>query len=203
MDTVACIRIVDDDKSLRNALSRQLHLHGYETELYASAGEFMLKKQSDAPGCMMLDIRMPGPSGLELQEVLRTSAHPLPVIILTGHGDIPSTVRALKAGAVDFLTKPIDSEDLLAAIGNAIALDRQQRLEREKRSELQNRYDSLTDRERQVLERVAEGMLNKQIAFDLGTSERTVKAHRSQVMGKMQARSLAELVKVSEHLKKA
>jgi len=116
MGTVACIRIVDDDESLRNALSRLLRLHGYETEVFASAGEFLMKKNSNSPGCMLLDIRMPGPSGLELQEALRIEANSLPVVFLTGRGDIPTTVRALKAGALDFLTKPVKTEELLAAV---------------------------------------------------------------------------------------
>lgn len=194
------IHVIDDDESVRKAVTRLLRAAGHEVCSYASAGEFMLGWQADSPGCIVLDVRMPGPSGLDLQEAFGKLDNPLPIIFLTGHGDIPMSVRAVKAGAVDFLTKPVQREALLAAIENALAQDAQNRSARQGQNALQACHASLSEREREVFNLVVAGKLNKQIATELGASERTVKAHRARVMEKMQVSSLAELVRVAEHL---
>jgi FixJ family two-component response regulator len=195
------IHVVDDDDSVRVALTRLLRAKGYETRAYKSAGEFLMETRADAPGCVVLDVRMPGPSGLDLHEALVKDENPLPVIFLTGHGDIPTSVRAMRAGAVDFLTKPVRRETLMGAIDSALSRNRTQRLAAEQRRVLRERYERLTARERQVFARVTEGKLNKQIAAELGTSERTIKAHRAQVMDKMSAGSIAELVRDADQLR--
>ncbi len=195
------VHVVDDDDSMRTAVVRLLQAAGYQARGYGSAGEFLLgRSDRDAPGCAVLDVRMPGPSGLDLQEALARFDVPLPIVFLTGHGDIPMSVRAIKAGAVDFLTKPVSREVLLGAVRSAIARDAETRAAREVLRVLRARYESLTPREREVFTGVVAGRLNKQIAADLGTAERTIKAHRAQVMEKMQVASVAELVQAADQL---
>ena len=194
------IHVVDDDDSLRTALARLLRAAGYEVRSYSSAGEFLLAWPANAPGCLVLDVRMPGPSGLELQEVFGQRNDTIPIIFLTGHGDIPMSVRAMKAGAIDFLTKPVQRQVLLDAVRNALSRDGESRKAREQDGALRALFEALTPRERAVFALVAAGKANKQIAADLGTSERTVKAHRAQAMRKMQVASLAELVHMADQL---
>jgi FixJ family two-component response regulator len=191
---------VDDDDSLRAALTRLLRAAGYDVRGYPSAGAFLLAGQGDTPGCVVLDVCMPGPSGLDLQEAFGKMTDPLPIVFLTGQGDIPMSVRAMKAGAVDFLTKPVERQALLTAVQNALARDRESRGARDRDAALRARYETLTPRERAVFTLVAAGKLNKQIATELGASERTVKAHRARVMEKMQATSLADLVHLADQL---
>ena len=195
------IHVVDDDEPFQEAITTLLRAAGYEVRTYATAGHFLLATEVDRPGCILLDIQMPGPSGLELQKSLTIQANHLPVIFLTGHGDIPSSVRAIKSGAVDFLTKPMQKEVLLAAVQNALSLDMERRVVREQLNHCRARYAELTERERQVFDGVVAGKLNKQIADELGTAERTVKAHRAQVMDKMKVQSVADLVRVAEQLR--
>jgi FixJ family two-component response regulator len=195
------IHVVDDDEPFQEAITTLLRAAGYEVRTYATAGHFLLATEVDRPGCILLDIQMPGPSGLELQKSLTVQANHLPVIFLTGHGDIPSSVRAIKSGAVDFLTKPVQKEVLLAAVQNALSLDIERRVVREQLNHWRARYAELTERERQVFDGVVAGKLNKQIADELGTAERTVKAHRAQVMDKMKVQSVADLVRVAEQLR--
>jgi FixJ family two-component response regulator len=173
------IHVVDDDDSLRTAVIRLLRAAGYEVRGYPSAGAFLLARPAGTPGCVVLDVRMPGPSGLDLQEAFSERDDALPIIFLTGHGDIPMSVRAMKAGAVDFLTKPVQRDALLTAVKNALARDAEARKAREEVGELRSRYESLTASERAVFALVVVGKLNKQIAAELGTAERTVKAHRA------------------------
>ena len=201
MTSQAVIHLVDDDESLRSALQRLLSAAGYRVRTYASAGDFLLEPPADAPGCLLLDLRMPGPSGLDLQEALKRHGVRLPVIFLTGHGDLPTGVRAMKAGAVDFLTKPVERETLFAAVAHAIEVDAAQRATRSNYSDLQGRYALLTVRERAVLEGVVAGKLNKQIAGDLRVAERTVKAQRAQVMAKLGATNAAELGRIAAQLR--
>jgi FixJ family two-component response regulator len=198
----ATVYLVDDDDSLRTALSRLLRAAGYEVRAFASAGEFLLAEPAEGPACLVLDVRMPGPSGLELQEALEArQAQPLPIVFLTGHGDIPMSVRAVQAGAVDFLTKPVKRETLLGAVAVAIGRHIERRQAAASLGEIQARFESLTPREREVFTRVVAGSLNKQIAADTGCSIRTVKVHRSRVMQKMQAASVADLVRMAEALR--
>ena len=194
------IHIVDDDESLRGALQRLLSAAGYRTKTYASAGEFLLEPPGDAPGCLLLDLRLPGPSGLDLQEALARHGIGLPVVFLTGHGDLATGVRAMKAGAVDFLTKPVEREPLFAAVARALELDAAQRAARGAERELRARFAQLTSREREVFELVVAGRLNKQIASQLGIAERTVKAQRAQVMAKLGAANAAELGRIAAQL---
>jgi RNA polymerase sigma factor (sigma-70 family) len=194
------VHVVDDDDSFRTAVTRLLRAAGYEVRSHPSAGDFLLALPVNTPGCVVLDVRMPGPSGLDLQEAFVKLHEALPVIFLTGHGDIPMTVRAMKAGAVDFLTKPVQRQVLLNAVRNALARDRESRRDREEDDTLRARLKTLTPREHSVFTLVAAGKANKEIAAELGTSERTVKAHRAQVMAKMQATSLAELVHIADQL---
>jgi FixJ family two-component response regulator len=195
------VRVVDDDDSVRTGMVRLLRAAGYEAVGYRSAGDFLLGDPSgEAPGCIVLDVRMPGPSGLELQEALAQRGVSLPIIFLTGHGDIPMSVRAMKAGAIDFLTKPISRKTLLDAVQTALARDAEQQLASARVLELRARYDTLTPREREVFSGVTAGKLNKQIAAELGTAERTIKAHRAQVMEKMRVTSVADLVHVAGQL---
>jgi FixJ family two-component response regulator len=194
------VHVVDDDRAVRTALTRLFRGVGFEVRTYASAGEFLLTPPPDAPGCLVLDVSMPGPSGLDLQEALAKLRAPLPIVFLTGQGDIPMSVRAMKGGAVDFLTKPVKREALLNAVRSAVARDARQRTALERTRVLSWRYNTLTPREREVFVHVVTGKLNKQIAAELGTTERTVKAHRAQVMHKMRVSSLAELVYTAAQL---
>jgi FixJ family two-component response regulator len=195
----AVVHVVDDDKGMLSALSTLLKAAGYEVRTYASAGDFLLARP-ESPGCVILDVRMPGQSGLDMQEVLAAAEAPLPVVFLTAHGDIPMSVRAVRAGAVDFLTKPVKRATLLAAVDTALARDAEHHAEREELRALRSRYDRLTAREREVLALVVTGHLNKQTAGALGIAERTVKVHRVRVMEKMQVASLAELVHLAGRL---
>jgi FixJ family two-component response regulator len=194
------IHVVDDDDSLRTAVMRLLRVAGYEVRGYPSAGEFLLARPGKQPGCVVLDVRMPGHSGLDLQVALGEQDDALPLIFLTGHGDIPMSVRAMKAGAVDFLTKPVKRETLLNAVQNALARDAANRTARASMDALRSHYENLTPRERAVFAFVVAGRPNKQIATELGISERTVKTHRAQVMEKMSVASLAELIHVADQL---
>ncbi|WP_439400797.1 response regulator transcription factor [Bradyrhizobium sp. DASA03068] len=195
------VHVVDDDASFRTAIERRLKLAGYEVATYASALE-LLDSLSDEEqvGCILLDVRIPGLSGPDLQARLVASGSMLPIIFLTGHADTPTTVRAIKAGAEDFLTKPVSSEQLLDAIERALASQRTARAQASRLDLLRRHLAALTQRERQVFDLIVRGRINKQIAHELGTTERTVKAHRHQVMEKMQVRSLAELVSIAERL---
>ena len=200
MTLAPVVHVVDDDASVRTALLRLLGAAGYATRGYASAGEFLTGSWRQAPGCIVLDVCLPGPSGLELQDALGREASPLPIVFLTGRADIPMSVRAMKVGAVDFLTKPVRKEALLGAVKTALTRDADERAQRELLACIQARHEQLTPREKEVLAHVARGKLNKQIASELGTSLRTVKAHRGQVMKKMQVASVAELVRVFDLL---
>jgi len=202
MNAPAVVHLVDDDDSLRGALQRLLAAAGYRVQAYGSAGEFLLAPPADDPGCLLLDLRMPGPSGLELQEALERHGIRLPVVFLTGHGDLSTGVRAMKAGAVDFLTKPVEREALLAAIEQALETDAAQRAARAADTQLQTRFAQLTAREREVLDLVVAGRLNKQIADTLGIAERTVKAQRAQVMAKLGAANAAELGRIAAQLRR-
>ncbi len=197
------VHVVDDDDSLRLAVSRLLRAAGYEVLAYASSGEFLLSHQPGLRGCLLLDVRMPGPNGMDLHDALQRQGSSLPVIFLTGHGDIPMSVRAMKAGAVDFLIKPVKRENLLRAVKSALARESEAFANSELLQACRRNFATLTEREREVFVRVAEGHLNKNIAADLGTAERTVKAHRAQVMRKMQAASIADLVRAADLLKTA
>lgn len=193
--------VVDDDASVRKGLERLLKSAGFRPEGFASAEEFLdCWEQDPAPGCVLLDIQMPGLDGLQLQQKLQACAVPIPIIFITGHGDIPSSVSAMKAGAVDFLPKPIHDEDLLRAVREAIQQDRKERTERAERDAVAERFQTLTPREREVMALVVRGMLNKQIAFSLGASEKTVKIHRGRVMEKMKVSSVADLVRAAEKI---
>jgi FixJ family two-component response regulator len=196
----ATVFVVDDDESIREALKDLLESVGLRVETFASAPEFLQSRHSDVPSCLVLDIRLPGLSGLDLQREMADANIHTPIIFLTGHGDIPMTVRAMKAGAVEFLTKPFRDQDLLDAIQEALGLDRAARQEQAQANELRSRFDSLTPRENEVFALVVTGLLNKQIALQLGTSEVTIKQHRHQVMQKMHADSFAELIRMAEKL---
>jgi FixJ family two-component response regulator len=192
--------VVDDDESMRRSLETLLRSVGHDVHLFSSAHEFMHTERPDAPSCLVLDVRLPGMSGITFQQELAKAGVVVPVIFITGHGDVPMTVRAMKAGAVEFLTKPFDDQVLLDAIHTAIERDRTRRHDGAKLAELQARYRGLTERERQVMRFVVAGRVNKQIAAELGLSLVTVKVHRGQVMRKMLARSVAELVRMADRL---
>src|SRR5262249_55151322 len=183
----------DDDDAFRTAVARLLRASGYEVKVYRSAGDFLLER-AQSPGCVLLDVRMPGPSGLELQEALAKDGDALPVIFMTGHGDIKQSVRAMRQGAADFLTKPVERKVLLAAVSEALARQNAESAMARRRREVAERFAKLTPREQEVFELVVAGRLNKQIASALGTSERTIKARRSKIMEKMEVESVAELV---------
>ena len=194
------IDVVDDDDSFRSSVARVLEAAGYEVRAYASAGDYLVRPPDDPAGCLLLDLMMPGPSGLELQEALARSEAAPPVVFLSGRGDVKTGAQAMKRGAVDFLTKPVGKDDLLSAVESAIARGARQRAARSKEAEARALYDSLGERERAVLAGVVRGRLNKQIASELGTSERTVKAYRARVLEKMHAESVADLVRSAELL---
>ena len=196
----AIVFVVDDDPSVRSAIKRLIGSIGLQTELFASAQEFLASKLPNVPGCLVLDVRLPGISGLNLQRQLVEANVQIPIIFITAHGDVPMTVRAMKAGAVEFLTKPFHDQDLLDAIQLALERDRGRRQQEAELTVLQKRFESLSPREREVVAMVVSGMLNKQIATQIGTAENTVKIHRSRAMEKMQANSLADLVKMIQRL---
>ena len=198
--TQPLIHVVDDDASFRAAVTRLLRAAKYEVRGYASASEFLDSRPCASPGCVLLDLRMPGLSGFDLQQSLAQMEEPLPIIFLSGHGDIPASVRAMKAGAVDFLTKPVRRDALLRAIHTALERNAAEKKARATLCELRSRYEILTAREREVLAHVVGGKLNKQIAFDLGTSERTIKAHRASIMCKLRVQSAAELGRLAQEL---
>jgi FixJ family two-component response regulator len=192
--------VVDDDASVRGALARLLHSAGYQTETFASAEGFLAQSRFDAPGCILLDVRMPGLNGLELQEALAAADRQLPIVFITGHGDVPMSVRAMKAGAEDFLPKPFDDEELLKAVAQALNKSQREQNERTEAAEIRGRLSSLTPREREVLCHVVAGQLNKQIAVDLSIAEKTIKVHRARVMEKMGASSIAGLVAMAARI---
>ena len=196
----ATVFIVDDDQSVRTALARLTRSASLHAETFASAKEFLEREHPDGPGCMVLDLSMPGSTGLELQQDMAAADIDLPIVFLTGHGNVPSSVKALKSGAVDFLEKPVDDDRLLSAIKGAVEQSIRTRRDRAKLSEIRGRVARLTRRELQVFRLVVQGKLNKQVAGELGMSEKTVKVHRARVMQKMEADSLAELVRLAERL---
>ena len=194
------VHVVDDDASFRTAIARLLRASGYRVALYEFGERLLENLPGRQPGCILLDLRMSGLSGLELQDRLAELGHTLPIVFLTGHGDIPASVRAIKAGAEDFLSKPVSKEPLLAAVGRALERDRQARKDRDQLAALRALVATLTPRESEVFALVVRGKLNKQIAYELGTSERTIKAHRRSIMEKLRVQSLAELVLLADRL---
>ncbi len=192
--------IVDDDPSVRKSLTRLIGSAGYAVEAFASAREFLARERYNGPCCLVLDVRMPGLTGLELQQALLAAGRRMSIVFITGHGDVPMSVRAMKGGAVDFLTKPFDAKALLKAVQRCVTKDAQDLGEEARVTEIQERVKILTRRETEVFALVVTGMLNKQIAFELGISEKTVKVHRARVMEKMRAGSVAELVRLADRL---
>lgn len=200
-DAVPTVFVVDDDPAVLKSLSRLLRADQLTVVTFGSAQEFLERHDPSAPGCLVLDMAMPRLNGLELQEALATKGSAVPIIFLTGHGDIPMSVQAMKRGAVDFLTKPVNDDDLIKAVRAALAKDRIARRARNELDDIQERLATLTPREREVLTHVVSGQLNKQIANDLGTVEKTIKVHRARVMEKMKVQSVAELVRLTERVK--
>jgi RNA polymerase sigma factor (sigma-70 family) len=196
MSAAALVFVIDDDPSVRSSLKFLLSTVGLQAETFESADSFLRRKALDIPCCLVLDVRLPGLSGLDFQRELATRHICIPIVVLTGHGDIPMSVRAMKAGAVEFLTKPFRDQDLLDAVRVALGRDRARREQDKEVEDLRQRFDTLTSREQEVISMVVAGMLNKQIAAELGTAESTVKVQRSRAMEKMQAESLADLIKM-------
>jgi FixJ family two-component response regulator len=198
--TAPMVFVVDDDRSVRKSMTRLLSSAGYAVEAFASAGEFFTRERHRGPCCLVLDVRMPGLTGLELQEALAAVGRRMSIVFVTGHVDIPMSVKAMKGGAVDLLTKPFDTKDLLNAIQRALAKDMEDRDAEDRAAEIRERVKALTPREAEVFALVVTGMLNKQIAFELRISEKTVKVHRARVMEKMRAGSVAELVRLADRV---
>ena len=196
----ATVFVVDDDTSVRSALKRLIQSLGFNVETFDSAQAFLKHGPHDGPACLVLDVRMPGMSGIELQQQLTRAGLGMPIVFVTGHGNIPMSVKAMKAGAVDFIEKPFEDQKLIDAINIAIKKSKKFRTQQAELKDIQRRVDSLTPREHEVFILVVSGMLNKQIAFDLGMSEKTVKVHRARVMDKMKAKSLADLVRMAERV---
>jgi FixJ family two-component response regulator len=193
------VHVIEDDESSRIASSRLLRNAGYVVRVYSTADEFLVAPPLEG-GCLVLDLHLPGPSGLDLQERLKTAENPLPIVFLTGHADIPKSVRAMKAGAVDFLTKPVEAPVLLDAVARAIARDAENRAIRARQHEARDHYSRLSPREREVFAHLISGQLNKQVGYDLGISERTIKVHRRNVLEKLEADSIADLVRMAADL---
>jgi FixJ family two-component response regulator len=201
LDTKGVVYVIDDDASVRKSLDRLIRSVGLDVKTFLSAREFLSYNPPDRPGCLVLDVKMPGMTGTELQEALTVANRSIPIIFITGFGNVPLSVQAMKAGAFDFLEKPFDDNTLIKAIHRAIHHDRRCRQKNSEILAIRKRWERLTNRERQVFELVVTGMLNKQIAFQLGITEKTIKVHRARIMQKMEAQSLADLVRLSEQLK--
>ena len=199
-DNTSIVYVVDDDESVRKSLSRLLTTSGFDAIAYPTANEFLANASKTVIGCLILDVRLPGITGLELQNLMKQNGFSLPIIFITGHGDIPMSVRAMKKGAIEFLTKPFDHAELISSVKGAIEIHRNIRKDEEELAQLEACYNLLTQREKEVFSLVITGKLNKQIAFDLGVGEKTIKVHRSRVVQKMQCKNFADLVRMGEKL---